>query len=766
MSSSATISARLSGPRNMRPAISQPVATHVSQSRSTWRCARNGQSEKTDRISRRIDPYHRHPLFNQHNAESRNCGSPAPNPKHSTWGWGMWRSRSGLSDLSSGRKKSVLDSEREQLYSNMESLRKEIEADPYSALFGRRLDPFYKIDKSDASFNGFLKSLMHSEKSNRAQSMDAAQKKRRSDSNHVGLQYDPISGRMAPMPPIVSEPQNEEAKASSHKVVDCPPGSEIEAKFVSYPNLPQDGQFQPGDSKLQTEASLSSQIVECPPCNELDVLFQSNPDHSQDTITKTQVPGEDTAKPNVSIDCPPGNELDSLFVSESVQPEISSLTTFNNTEPNNRPNSDLGLASGMNVNCSPGSELEAKFISEPASRLVETLPSISENNRSNYPASNSIDCPPGNELDAKFSSEKARPNSETSNTSHQEATSSVQSDSHTNFERSPSNEIETQILPNLPSQDGSGSRSQTVVDCTPGIELEAKFMSNPTWDTDRQSKPETIFEHNRSNKAGVPTESSPGNELEAKFISDAASAKSFFETEDLGALQASDIRAQYASKESSTPQACSLDFDASEDRVGDFILQQQELATENKNQIASRQPSPEYHILAYDASTSQVTTAQASSFFGINETVQSSEILSRLHNPAKFVPSFEKMQQDGYEIATGGGDILVFRKIHNASSPDASNNTCETEERDPPFLSDSRAGSSKQSSAPGPEDESTTKPDSFIRKAGRRMLFAGTITAATCYAIGVVTEFFRTGGKDGRGIDGFTAFESDRRHRD
>lgn len=43
---------------------------------------------------------------------------------------------------------------------------------------------------------------------------------------------------------------------------------------------------------------------------------------------------------------------------------------------------------------------------------------------------------------------------------------------------------------------------------------------------------------------------------------------------------------------------------------------------------------------------------------------------------------------------------------------------------------------------------------------------AGTMTAATCYAIGVVTEFFRTGGQDGHGIDGFTAFESDRRHRE
>lgn len=46
------------------------------------------------------------------------------------------------------------------------------------------------------------------------------------------------------------------------------------------------------------------------------------------------------------------------------------------------------------------------------------------------------------------------------------------------------------------------------------------------------------------------------------------------------------------------------------------------------------------------------------------------------------------------------------------------------------------------------------------------MILTGTITAGSCYAIGVVTEYFRTGGQDGYGVDGFTAFESERRHRE
>jgi hypothetical protein len=569
-------------------------------------------------------------------------------------------------------------------------LRKHIEADPYSALFGRRLEPFYKFNKSDTSFNGFLQSFMNTKKPTRARSVKLTQKQKGSDSNHVRLQYDPISGRMAPMPPIASESKNEETKADSHQIVDCSPGSEVEAKFVSNPNLLEDGQFQPGISTLQTEAPLGSQsIVECPPGSELDTLSQSNV-ASQDANIRLQVPRETAKKPDVSIDCPPSNEWESLFVSGSIESEHAPLETFKDIEPKKRLNPDSGLASGTNVECSPGSELEAKFISEPASRLVDTLPSGLENQRPSGPVSVPIDCPQGNELDAKFSSELASPNPHPGNTSHQEAISSGQSGSHSSFEFPSGSGIEAQIVSELASHDSPESRAQTTVDCPPGSELEAKFMSNPTSNSDGQLKPATTVELDNSNKANSSIECAPGIELEAKFISDVASAKSSFKAEDLGTLQASDIRAQHASEETKTQQTPSLDFDASEDRVGDFVLQQQKLATENEKQIPSRHLSPEFHILAYDASTSQVTTAQASSFFGINESVQSSEILFRLHNPAKFLPYFEKMQQNGYEIATGGGDILVFRKIHNASRPDALNHTHRTEHEDP-HLSDGPA---------------------------------------------------------------------------
>lgn len=46
-----------------------------------------------------------------------------------------------------------------------------------------------------------------------------------------------------------------------------------------------------------------------------------------------------------------------------------------------------------------------------------------------------------------------------------------------------------------------------------------------------------------------------------------------------------------------------------------------------------------------------------------------------------------------------------------------------------------------------------------LRRTLRRVFLAGSFTAASCYAIGVVAEYFRTGGQDGLGPQGFTGLE-------
>ncbi|OQE17490.1 hypothetical protein PENFLA_c024G06759 [Penicillium flavigenum] len=727
----------------------------------------------------------RYVLYNQRKPETRRGSNATPSDTHSHWSWAAWLSQSSFSYLPAGRVRSLWGSDSGQMHQRMELLKKYIEADPYRAVFGRRLDPFQNYNKNNTSLNGFLRSLSSMEKPPNARPrVDKWQT--RSDANHVGPphMYDPVSGRMAPIPPsTVPESSKTEAETTSHKAVDCPPTAGVDAKFAHSPSLAEDGQFQPGNTGLSPEAPSSTQsTVDCPPGSELNVHFTSIPT-SQDAQGRVQVSHETKRKPFVNIDCPPGSELETLIVSESIPSTQSQSDTSKVSENTNEPNLDAGLTAGTNVKCFPRSELEASSISGPTSRSVQDSPSGLKMQPPNKQSGISTDCPPGNELEAKFSSEL---NSlESDGPVHQTSNNVAATDVQESFECSPGSEIEAHILSESASQDIAQSEAQTCVDCSPGSELEAKFICNPASIEEKESQPGVHTGLDTSKMAKNVVDCTPGNELEAKFGSEVASAEGPDENEDMSALDAIEIRSRYASLEPKV-QPNPLDFDASEDRVGDFILKSQNLATEKGEQRAvSQSPSPKFHILAFDASTSRVSATQADSFFGVDEDGRPSEILSRLHNPAKFLPYFEKMQEDGYEIATGGGNILVFRKTLNPPRHTPSNTATDQEpainaevakrlRHDSMDSTATYAGAPWQSTTEPPsatgssrsEREPTTKPDSSSRKVGRRMLIGGIATASTCYAIGVIVEFFRTGGNDGRGIDGFTVFESDRRRRE
>ncbi|KAI9933455.1 hypothetical protein MW887_007928 [Aspergillus wentii] len=208
-------------------------------------------------------------------------------------------------------------------------------------------------------------------------------------------------------------------------------------------------------------------------------------------------------------------------------------------------------------------------------------------------------------------------------------------------------------------------------------------------------------------------------------------------------------------------------------------LESPETSSLNKNMEfpLDRASSPAiYRVLAYDPSTLQVSKAETSSSHTTDEIFHPAEILPRLNNPAKFLPYFAEMQNDGYEIVSGGGDILVFRRDRKDNvvlNDEIKSPTTDPSSPEVKANGDARTESGTPSSAspsiPNSPTNTTDYPadnESGIRKTVRRMFLTGVMTAATCYAIGVVVEYFRTGGKDGRGIDGFTEFESERRRRE
>lgn len=222
-----------------------------------------------------------------------------------------------------------------------------------------------------------------------------------------------------------------------------------------------------------------------------------------------------------------------------------------------------------------------------------------------------------------------------------------------------------------------------------------------------------------------------------------------------------------------------------------------------------------YKILAYDPSSSQVTDAEVtSSAYSAEETPLSPEdVFSYLNNPAKFLPYLSQLDAEGYEVVSGTGDVLVFKKVRpSASTLDGSvpapvtplaesssqmahpeKESIDQVEGDPTVPHPDPFSSSSPSSSPtmvhrqetvftgGPPNWSPHPPpppvdpdhpktghsssstgngdkkESFLHKTSRRVLLTGAATAGTCYAIGVVSEYFRTGGQDGKGPEGFTA---------
>lgn len=71
-----------------------------------------------------------------------------------------------------------------------------------------------------------------------------------------------------------------------------------------------------------------------------------------------------------------------------------------------------------------------------------------------------------------------------------------------------------------------------------------------------------------------------------------------------------------------------------------------------------------YKILAYDPTTQKITTAETASVVPDDEApLTPAEVLLRLSNPTQFLPHFAPLQAEGFEIASGAGDVLVFRKV-------------------------------------------------------------------------------------------------------
>jgi hypothetical protein len=80
-----------------------------------------------------------------------------------------------------------------------------------------------------------------------------------------------------------------------------------------------------------------------------------------------------------------------------------------------------------------------------------------------------------------------------------------------------------------------------------------------------------------------------------------------------------------------------------------------------------------FKILVFDQSTRSVSMAETrSSVLGSFEPVTPADVFVRLSTPTAFLPYLDPLTAHGFDIVSGSGDVLVFRKVRPAQ-PDADN---------------------------------------------------------------------------------------------
>lgn len=218
-----------------------------------------------------------------------------------------------------------------------------------------------------------------------------------------------------------------------------------------------------------------------------------------------------------------------------------------------------------------------------------------------------------------------------------------------------------------------------------------------------------------------------------------------------------------------------------------------------------------YKILAYDPTMQKVNIAETTSLVpDFASALTPADALLRLSHPMKFFPHFAALEAEGFEIVSGSGDVLIFRKARPSCNSQAEESHAESKAEPerrytttpinpidmtgrPKIMSPASANfasptgyvtyenlpeneASNLPPPPPPPPQPRVKYNINVRREepvysgpkeqphdrqkkkiglGKRMLLGGVWVAGISYGLGVITEYFTTGGLDGRGPHGF-----------
>lgn len=213
-----------------------------------------------------------------------------------------------------------------------------------------------------------------------------------------------------------------------------------------------------------------------------------------------------------------------------------------------------------------------------------------------------------------------------------------------------------------------------------------------------------------------------------------------------------------------------------------------------------------YKVLAYDPTMQKINVAETTSLVpDFTSALSPADALLRLSHPTRFFPHFASLEAEGFEIVSGSGDVLVFRKVRPSKPEQVEEISTELASADtkrpaiespvnpidmtgrPRVISPASAnfasptGYVKYENLPETEASNLPPPPPRVayninlrreepvysgpkyrphdeqkqkKGLGQRLLVGGVWVAGISYGLGVVSEYFTTGGMDGMGPQG------------
>ncbi|EMT69936.1 hypothetical protein NOF04DRAFT_18661 [Fusarium oxysporum II5] len=147
-----------------------------------------------------------------------------------------------------------------------------------------------------------------------------------------------------------------------------------------------------------------------------------------------------------------------------------------------------------------------------------------------------------------------------------------------------------------------------------------------------------------------------------------------------------------------------------------------------------------YKIVAFDPVSRVMSVAEANSAVGASDRpMPIPDALVKLVDPAKFLPYFKSLQEEGYEVVSGSGQMLIFRKMQSADEMVSQGGNSPTSDSIYRIWTDSHCKRSKRFSARR-WTNSKTKKSTKKRSIGRKILVGTGVVAGSVYAAAFLTK--------------------------